>query len=184
MKGPSKHIGVLLRLLLLTGLVFVMATLFACAWAPTDIPSAEQAALGAAPAAVDTVDAGSLTVRSVPGSWSYVNGGLSLVGFMEALLALMGLFYRSKRPPSLFSRSFVLRAAAQAIAFVVLVATCISADFSGTAVAFDKMSAFVVVLFVFQQAALYGARQKRGKRAMSANDGPKEHFRAQTRFED
>ncbi|MDR1015063.1 MAG: hypothetical protein LBL86_08840 [Coriobacteriales bacterium] len=180
MKRLPQHTIVLPVLLLLVGLAFVTGMLSACAGDPAGTPPAEQAAPGSA---TEPGEAGDLVVHGVPGSWSYVNGALSLVGFMEALLAFMGFFFRSKRPPNLFSRHFLLRAVAQAIAFVVLVATCISADFSGMAVAFDKMSIFVIVLFVLQQGALFGARQKRRKRPKLADDEPKEHFRAKTRFD-
>jgi hypothetical protein len=184
MKWLSRHTPALRRLLLVAGAMLFMVVLFACAMDSKEIPSAEQVD---APFIVETIDIEKLPVpTAAPGTWSFVNGALSLVGFMEALLALMGFFNRNKVGyPNFFNRSFALRVLAQIIAFTVLVATCISADFSGAAVAFDKMSVLVIVLFVLQQGALYLARGKKGKRRPAAGaDGERtEHFRAKKRFE-
>jgi hypothetical protein len=121
--------------------------------------------------------------QRVEGTWSFGNSALSLIGLMEALVAIGIFSYRNRSgASSLCTGTFMLRMFVLLLALVSLIATSITSDFTKSAITFDKMSLLIVTLFLAQQVILFGARGH--KTIISTNKNTEKHFRAKRRYGD
>jgi hypothetical protein len=117
------------------------------------------------------------------GSWSFGNSALSLIGLLEALVAIGVFSYRNRSESSnLFTGSFVLRMFVLLLALISLIATSITSDFDKSAIAFDKMTLPIIILFLMQQVLLLGMRGR--KDVVSTDKDTVKHFRAKRRYGD
>jgi hypothetical protein len=127
--------------------------------------------------------------RHVWGSWSLGNTLISFACLLEALIAIGSFSWRNRfGTAGLLTGSFMLRTLALFIALVALVATSITSDFTKAAIAFDKMSIPIMVLFVALQMILFAARERKSvmttKESSSVGDCAEKHFRAKRRYGD
>jgi LPXTG-motif cell wall-anchored protein len=115
-------------------------------------------------------------------SWSLANSAISLIGLGEALLALVGFFYRNRKTvPRLYVKDFVLGMLALAIASIFFTITMAGSDFTARMVILDNTSASVIVLFLIQQAVLFCAKKPK---APEPEEGTADkHFRAKKRYD-
>jgi hypothetical protein len=117
------------------------------------------------------------------GSWSFGNSALSLIGLLEALITIGIFSYRNRHGNScLFTSTFMLRMLVLLLALISLIATSITSDFAKSAIAFDKMSLPIIILFLMQQVILLAMRTRKAAIPVS-KDGEK-HFRAKRRYGD
>jgi hypothetical protein len=133
-------------------------------------------------------DSTSLPSRYVWGSWSLGNTLISLICILEALIAI-GLFSLRNKvgTAGLLTGSFMLKALALSVALIALIATSITSDFTKAAIAFDRMSVPITLLFISQQVILFAARERRSilpTRETAPAEGTEKHFRAKRRYGD
>jgi hypothetical protein len=125
----------------------------------------------------------SSSLQRFEGTWSFSNSALSLIGLLEALIAIGIFSYRNRQGNlNLFTSTFMLRMFVLLLALISLIATSITSDFAKSAIVFDRMSLLIAILFLVQQVILFGAR---GRKAIApANETTEKHFRAKRRYGD
>jgi hypothetical protein len=116
------------------------------------------------------------------GSWSFGNSVLSFIGLLEALVSI-GIFScrNRQRSTNLFTGMFLLRMLVLLLALISLIATSITSDFAQSAIAFDRMSLLIIILFLMQQVILLGMRGCKTAAPTSRDDQAR--FRAKRRYE-